>query len=59
MINKIKKTKAALNDRNPLSTQQQEPAAKCPGGSQTKTGHAARRSTNRSITNYKMKHKKK
>jgi hypothetical protein len=53
MINKINKEKAALNDRNPHATQQQEPVARSPGGSQTKTGQGARLSTDRSITNYK------
>jgi hypothetical protein len=49
--------KGAFNERLPHATKQQEPVASSPGGPQTKTGQM--RSTDRSITNYKMKHKKK
>jgi hypothetical protein len=49
--------KAALNKRNPHMTQQQEPVARSPGGSQTKTGQDKRKSTDKLIT--KMIHEKK
>jgi hypothetical protein len=42
--------KAAFNERNPHTTQQQEPVARSPGGSQTKTGQDSRQSTDRLIT---------
>jgi hypothetical protein len=37
--------KAALNERNPYMTQQQEPVTRSPGGSQTKAGQGTRKST--------------
>jgi hypothetical protein len=49
--------KAAFNERNPHTTQQQEPAARSSGGPKTKTGQDARESTIRLIT--KMLHMKK
>jgi hypothetical protein len=42
--------KAAFNERNPLTTQQQEPLARSPGGPQTKTGQDTRQRTDRPIT---------
>jgi hypothetical protein len=38
MKNKINKEWAAFNERNPDTTQQQEPAARSPGGHQTNIG---------------------
>jgi hypothetical protein len=55
MINKINMER--LIERNPHSTQQQEPVAKSPRGSETKTGQGERQSTDR--LNTKMIHKKK
>jgi hypothetical protein len=40
--------KAVFNERNPHTTQQQEPVAKNPDGPKTKTGQGTR--TDRSIT---------
>jgi hypothetical protein len=48
--NQDQQGKAALNERNPQTTQQQEPLARSPGGPQTKTGHDTRQSTDRLIT---------
>jgi hypothetical protein len=42
--------KAAFNECNPATTQQQEPVARNPGGPQTKTGQGTRQSSDRSIT---------
>jgi hypothetical protein len=42
--------KAAFNERNTHTIQQQEPAARSPGGPKTKTGQGVRESTNRLIT---------
>jgi hypothetical protein len=50
--------KAAFNERHPHTTQQQEPVARSQGGPQTKKEQGARRSTDRAITNNKIKHKK-
>jgi hypothetical protein len=41
MIDKINK-ESALNEHNPYTTQQQEPAARRPGGSLTKIGHGSK-----------------
>jgi hypothetical protein len=41
--------KAAFNERNPHTTQQQEPVARSLDGPQTKTGQGTRQSTCRSI----------
>jgi hypothetical protein len=37
--------KAVSNEHNPHTTQKQEPAARSPGGPQTKTGQRARETT--------------
>jgi hypothetical protein len=42
--------KAAFNEHNPNTTHQQEPAARSPGGPQTKTGQVTRQSTDRPTT---------
>jgi hypothetical protein len=42
--------KVALNERNPHTTQQQETAARSPGGPETKTGQGTRQSTDIPIT---------
>jgi hypothetical protein len=42
--------RAAFNENNPHTTQQQEPVARNQGGPQTKTGQGARQSTDRLIT---------
>jgi hypothetical protein len=42
--------KAAFNERNPQTTQQQEPVTRSPGGLQTKTGKGTRQSTDMLIT---------
>jgi hypothetical protein len=42
--------KAAFNERNPHKTQQEEPVARSPGGTQTKTGQGTRHITDKPIT---------
>jgi hypothetical protein len=42
--------KAAFIERNPHMTQQQEPVARSPDGSQTKKGQGTRQNTDRLIT---------
>jgi hypothetical protein len=41
---------AAINERNPHTTQQQDPAARRTGAPQTKSGQSAKESTDRLIT---------
>jgi hypothetical protein len=48
--------KATPNERNPYTTQQQDPVARSPEGPQTKTENGTRQSTDRLIT--KTIHKK-
>jgi hypothetical protein len=60
MINKINKERQRSTNATPTRPRNLfEQVARSPGGPQTKTGQSAMRSTDRSITNYKMKHKKK
>jgi hypothetical protein len=49
--------KAVFSERNPHTTQQQERAARSPGGPQTKTGNGTRQITDKLIT--QIIHKKK
>jgi hypothetical protein len=41
---------AAFNERNPKTTQQQEPVARSPDGPKTKAGQGTRQKTDRPVT---------